>query len=967
MAAKRNRFCILIISGMTSLLSLQATAQSFLTGSRLALPKPFYKAAIQKISFDEDGFLWFVTYQGLWRYDGTSVQPFGLDSYGINFTIARTEFTCYDHYLVLVQGYFIYVIDPVRHTIQSFKTRSSQGSLSEDAAGRLFFLNREGEAITWSRKEGFRRVYRFLEKQSPAPNGFESYYFDTIYHKLYVFGGASMGVVEDHSVRWRPVGFQSKSDTLVSPMDMLATKSLLLLRYNNGFAIFNRKTMDLVREYHGFGVSTMLTDNDRLVFFRQTADIPPPIAEDPLYDLKNPLANEPLRKRAVQPVPGHPGNYLMATDKGVFTWTNRDQPDNSPQLVTALAAMKGKSIRAIFHAANGKYYVGTYDGLFVADSFGCRKISTIITYVLRAAGGPYLIGGSEGGSGFLIINTNSDSIGYLPPTPNNVYVYCMMPWRNGFLCGSGNNLYYLYGHENIWTFRTWKSDRALGVVRDLCSWKGKYYLATSTGAWTCDDQGRAKKIFPANGSSMINALLPTPRRLWLATQGKGLVLVDSSGMLVKQVGGQEGLPGLNVYSLSRSGSWIVGGTDGGILMMDENGALRAIPAESPGDDLMAGQEFNHGALWNDQGRNEILAGGTMGLYRVRLPATQGPDDLRRLHLSYIKKGSNTKLSAPADLFAGRKPALIMEPSDTYLSIKIATPVGAVPEALFFRLSGQSEEWQPLNADQEIRLFGLSAGHYTLQVRYGNQSRPSQWLEQLIIVEPSWYNTWWFRLVLLASLAAVGYAIWREKLGKIRREQQLRTAIASDLHDEIGSALTRISISSELLTLRPKQDNEEALHRISTDSKKAIASISDIIWSIDARNDNSADLVMRMREHAKHLLDPSFFDVSIRVEGFDDQKLLPQAMRQNFYLMFKEAVNNIARHGKSGIVEIRLRKNRDGIVLLLRNELKEAKIEEAVHKGQGLRNIAMRVHRLRGTVESGPVNGFFKVQIELPFT
>ena len=183
---------------------------------------------------------------------------------------------------------------------------------------------------------------------------------------------------------------------------------------------------------------------------------------------------------------------------------------------------------------------------------------------------------------------------------------------------------------------------------------------------------------------------------------------------------------------------------------------------------------------------------------------------------------------------------------------------------------------------------------------------------------------------------------------------MRTAIASDLHDEIGSTLTRISINSELLTMGESAD-KEALETISNDSKKAISSISDIIWSVDARNDNKEDLVLRMKDHAHKMLE-DIAEVHYSVNGLSSTINIPQSLRQNIYLIFKEAINNIIRHNVSPEVWINIENGHDGFTMEIKNTVQQKK--GTGYKGQGLKNMEMRAKRINATVKVTETEGVF---------
>ena len=109
------------------------------------------------------------------------------------------------------------------------------------------------------------------------------------------------------------------------------------------------------------------------------------------------------------------------------------------------------------------------------------------------------------------------------------------------------------------------------------------------------------------------------------------------------------------------------------------------------------------------------------------------------------------------------------------------------------------------------------------------------------------------VVLMSS----GYLLWRYRRREALRQEALRTRIAADLHDEVGSMLTQISMQSTLLRegrYAPAQQ-QAYLDQMAEASRRAARQMSDAVWSIDARYDSAASLLDRLRDHAHEVLPP----------------------------------------------------------------------------------------------------------------
>jgi len=186
----------------------------------------------------------------------------------------------------------------------------------------------------------------------------------------------------------------------------------------------------------------------------------------------------------------------------------------------------------------------------------------------------------------------------------------------------------------------------------------------------------------------------------------------------------------------------------------------------------------------------------------------------------------------------------------------------------------------------------------------------------------------------------------------RHMERVRTQIASDLHDDVGSALTRLVVQSEMLCATEDPGRMKAIAReIGNEARDVISTMSDVVWSIDARNDSVRDLMDRMRDFSAGVLEGCNVAVHFREEGLEPERRLPVRVRQNLYLIFKEAVSNIARHSVSREVWIDIAKEGDGLRLAVRSDGLEMAGHSLVHAhGQGQRNMRMRAEQIGATVD-----------------
>ena len=196
-------------------------------------------------------------------------------------------------------------------------------------------------------------------------------------------------------------------------------------------------------------------------------------------------------------------------------------------------------------------------------------------------------------------------------------------------------------------------------------------------------------------------------------------------------------------------------------------------------------------------------------------------------------------------------------------------------------------------------------------------------------------------------------------------QRLRTKISSDLHDDVGSLLTAVAMQSEVLGLNAPPENIAKYNRLSKMSREAMGRMRDTVWAIDARKDKMESLVDRMEDYLSDLLDidePKLNYQFDKLKVNDAIKIAPD-IRQNVYLIFKEAVNNAIKHSNGNRLHIIL--NQSSTILTLAVEdngtIQSGKTSSS---GLGLNNMDMRAKRIQGTLSIDQTNGF-KILLKAP--
>jgi len=284
----------------------------------------------------------------------------------------------------------------------------------------------------------------------------------------------------------------------------------------------------------------------------------------------------------------------------------------------------------------------------------------------------------------------------------------------------------------------------------------------------------------------------------------------------------------------------------------------------------------------------------------------------------------------------------------------------------YKLEGYDENWIENGTNRTATYRNLPAGNYTFMAKGSNNDGTwsSSPAKMQLIIHPPYWETWWFRGAILLLVIGLLRMLYRYRVMKLLEIERMRVRIASDLHDDVGSTLTKISLYSDLIrSVANPEERNELLEIIGNKSRELVVTMSDIVWSIDARNDTLEDLLDRMRDFATSLFSATNIDYRFEIADLPLQRKLPIDTRQNMYLIFKEALTNAAKHSDAANVRIALMEKDNELSLAIHDN--GVGIQNGGKRsGHGMQNMKMRAERIGGKlfIENG--DGFtVRLQLE----
>jgi ligand-binding sensor domain-containing protein/two-component sensor histidine kinase len=511
--------------------------------------------------------------------------------------------------------------------------------------------------------------------------------------------------------------------------------------------------------------------------------------------------------------------------------------------------------------------------------------------------------------------------------------------------------------------KIWNRENGLAddiVMKIIQGVDGRIWVATYGGINIIDGED-IQTLNIDNGlvqNSVLTIFEDNEAKIWVGTFG-GISIITNEG--IRNITFSEGLPNNVVYFIQQDESGMIWlGTNNGLIRYDYTVDSDILDPRRVKDTVrfkrysvesgLTADEMNSNAVLKDTEGN-FWFGTVLGVnhFRWQLDSevTTGPP----VHIEKIR------------LFDGEIDAdvnYIFTHDQNFIGFEFIGLSFAFPNEILYeyRLRGIDQDWQ-MTRSRIIRYTTLPDGEFRFEVRARNPD--GYWSAERATltfrIEPPFWKSWWFILLILISVILITVFLYNYyKISKLVDLERIRIRIASDLHDDVGASLTEIALQADFLQATQKdQKISESLKQMGDMSRRIVTTMDDIVWSIDARNDTFGDLHDRMQDYANNVLFHKNIEPRFHFKGFDGNKTMSLEIRQNIYLIFKEAINNAAKHSNATKVEVNFERN-DSTYKLKISDNGDGMPEKIRSGGHGLKNIRLRAQRIKADIQIENSNG-----------
>ncbi len=437
--------------------------------------------------------------------------------------------------------------------------------------------------------------------------------------------------------------------------------------------------------------------------------------------------------------------------------------------------------------------------------------------------------------------------------------------------------------------------------------------------------------------------------IWIGTQDHGLARLEPKTRRVKWFNRSRGLSENTVYTIqgSHGDSLLWLGTQSGL------GCLHVLSGKLINyykRDGLAGNEFNTGSVYKAQD-GRLFFGGVNGIthFKPWMPdfSTNAIKPYVTVELINQSKQKRRKLflspEEPTQVYANEK----------YLEIAFhANNWSKRPLQYRYQLKGADKIWRLIGEGQKLVFYNLKPRTYTLLVSV--RSNTGFWSSPIhydLHIAPSWYQTWWFSVVVVASLVLGLYQLHLLRMRVLRKEFQLRKQISDDLHDDLGSRLYSLRRIASEIVQSPGDKHKYLTNRFEQLSLDVLQSVRDFIWAFDPKYDSFDHFVKRLEDFAENTIGPNVRELVFKNTISNHEKDLGAIGRHHILMIYQELLTNMIKHTNSERIHITIYFRGSHLHISINNEFSGLKINEhgKIGEAHGHESLQRRLDAIKGSL------------------
>ena len=206
------------------------------------------------------------------------------------------------------------------------------------------------------------------------------------------------------------------------------------------------------------------------------------------------------------------------------------------------------------------------------------------------------------------------------------------------------------------------------------------------------------------------------------------------------------------------------------------------------------------------------------------------------------------------------------------------------------------------------------------------------------------------LVLFSLVAFIFYRNNKQKQKDELFHQKIR--IATDMHDDIGSDLSALSMKAERIRQKVTGDKKTMLEldNLVNSSRDVAKKVREVIWTINARHDTLSSIIHYFDTYADDLFEPTDIVVRTSIPSNIPDIVINGESRKVLLMCFKETLNNVLKHAKASELTIAFIMDNDALKVSIQDNgvgFDPSVLTASTTNGNGLVNLQERMLGIGG--------------------
>ena len=499
--------------------------------------------------------------------------------------------------------------------------------------------------------------------------------------------------------------------------------------------------------------------------------------------------------------------------------------------------------------------------------------------------------------------------------------------------------------------------------------EGRFWVGTRTGLLVLDQNlqpdRKYTELCTMIGFNEIYHISEKNKTVFVGTASKGLFTYDQITGKTNVCDSKSGLTSNAIASAivdDYGYLWVA--TFNGLDVFDQKGDLIKVYSQKDGTNH---NEYNRYSYFDDG--DKIYFGSINGMLEVDLngflkdvkynPKTVYVQKIV-YQLSDYKTNVNQYYQATPEIISYPKNSIDLR---IQMSDRISLSKDPVCRA---KLVGYDSNWRYEDGEGYISLSDAPEGEFAILVQTKNLA--GEWkdtgIRTKVLRQKVFTQTALFQVLIYSSLGIAIFLYLWNVYHQRTRYYQLREGIANDLHDQVGSALTSISMKARMLS---DATESQEMDTISHEATNALQLIRDTIWSVDPENDTLEHLIDRCKDFAYKAFESRYVEIRF-VQNMDLKQKIKIDLRKELYLIFKEAVTNSLKHASPSYIDVKLSYKKGQLEMIIENDgVMPPNGSDRAKDGLslGLKSMQRRAQNLGGMIAYKSEGNIFEVCLLAP--